>query len=47
MTELGPAGDPFLRGAAEAEDHAGQDGKGAEEPERGDGAGAGQGDGGQ
>src|SRR5262249_2652944 len=36
-----------LRGAAETEDHTGQDGEGAEEPERGDGAGAGQGDGGQ
>ena len=29
-----------LRAAAEAEDHAGQDGEGAEEPKRGDGAGA-------
>jgi hypothetical protein len=33
--------------AAEAEEHAGEDGEGAEEPGRRDGAGAGQCDGGQ
>jgi len=32
--------------AAEAEDHAGEDGEGCQEPKRCDGAGAGQGDGG-
>jgi hypothetical protein len=36
-----------LRGADETGDHAGQYGDGAEEPERGDGAGTGQRDGGQ
>jgi hypothetical protein len=36
-----------LRSAAEAEDHAGEDGEGSEESKRCDGAGADQGDGGQ
>jgi hypothetical protein len=36
-----------VRGAAEAEDHAGEDGEGGEELKRRDGAGAGQCDGGQ
>ena len=36
-----------LPSTAEAEEHAGEDGEGAEEPERRDGAGAGQYDGGQ
>ena len=39
--------DGNLPRAAEAEDHAGEDGEGCEEPERCDGASAGQCDGGQ